>query len=191
MNEQQLVIDLQKGSEMAFKTLVEAFQNRVFSTVINITRNQNEAEDISQEVFIEVYQSINKFREDAKLSTWVYKIATNKSLEFLRRQKAKKRFAILGSIFGKDGNLESDHSDFIHPGVQMEQKERSQKLFEAIGKLPEKQAVAYTLTQVQGLSYQETCEVMDMSKSSVESLIFRAKGNLKKTLENYYRTQFE
>lgn len=191
MDEQQLVIDLQQGSETAFKILVEAFQNRVYSTVINITRNANEAEDISQEVFIEVYQSIKKFREDAKLSTWVYRIATNKSLEFLRKQKAKKRFAILGSIFGKDGNLQNDHSDFVHPGVQMEQKERSKKLFEAIGKLPEKQAVAYTLTQVQGLSYQETCDVLDLTKSSVESLIFRAKGNLRKDLENYYRTQFE
>lgn len=191
MNEKQLVIDLQQGSEVAFKILVDIFQNRVYSTVINITRNQNEAEDLSQEVFIEVYHSIKKFREDAKLSTWIYKIATNKSLEFLRKQKAKKRFAVLGSIFGLDGSLEKDKGHFEHPGVQMEQKERADKLFEAIGKLPQKQALAYTLTQVQGLSYQDTCEVMDMSKSSIESLIFRAKGNLKKSLENYYRTQFE
>ena len=93
MSEQELLIRLQKGDETAFKTLVETHQKRVFNTVLIIVQNLEEAEDISQEVFMEVYQSVSKFRGDSKISTWLYRIATMKALEEIRKKKAKKRFA--------------------------------------------------------------------------------------------------
>jgi RNA polymerase sigma factor (sigma-70 family) len=191
LEEGKLIHQLQSGSESAFKSLVELYQDRVYNTVVAITHNTLEAEDLCQEVFIEVYQSVNKFRGDAKVSTWIYRIASNKSLEFLRKNKAQKRFAFVKSIFGKEDELEHTSVDFIHPGVQLENKERADVLFEAIGKLADNQRIAYTLHNMEGLSYQEIGEVMDLSKSSVESLLFRAKQNLRKLLEKFYNEENE
>jgi RNA polymerase sigma factor (sigma-70 family) len=191
LNERDLIEQLKNGQESAFKSLVGMYQDRVYSTVLSITQNSMEAEDICQEVFMEVYQSVAKFRGDAKVSTWIYRIASNKSLEFLRRNKAQKRFAFVKSLFGKDDELQHQSVDFEHPGVQMENKERASALFAAIGKLADNQRIAYTLHNMEGLSYQEICDAMDLSKSSVESLLFRAKQNLRKLLEKFYIEDYE
>jgi RNA polymerase sigma factor (sigma-70 family) len=191
LNERELIHQLKNGQESAFKSLVELYQDRVYNTVISITQNSMEAEDICQEVFIEVYQSVNKFRGDSKVSTWIYRIASNNSLEFLRKNKTQKRFAYVKSLFGKENELQHQSVDFIHPGVQMENKERASTLFSAINKLADNQRIAYTLHHIEGLSYQEICEVMNMSKSSVESLLFRAKQNLRKLLEKFYTEDYE
>jgi RNA polymerase sigma-70 factor (ECF subfamily) len=190
LEEHSLITNLKNRSEAAFKQLVETYQVRVYNTILSLIQQNEEAEDIAQEVFIEVYRSIDKFREDSSLATWIYRIATTKSLEAIRKKKAQKRFAFLTSLFGKNDELLHQPSDFEHPGVVAEKKELSQTLFTAIGKLPDNQRIAYTLVNVEGLSYVETAEAMDITKSSVESLIFRAKGNLKKLLKTYYEEDF-
>jgi RNA polymerase sigma factor (sigma-70 family) len=187
LEEYSLITNLKSRSEAAFKQLVETYQVRVYNTVLSLVQHNEEAEDIAQEVFIEVYRSIDKFREDSSLGTWVYRIATTKSLEAIRKKKAQKRFAFISSLFGKNDEMIHQPTDFEHPGVVAENKELAQNLFVAIGKLPNNQRIAYTLVNVEGLSYVETAEAMDITKSSVESLIFRAKGNLKKLLTTYYK----
>ncbi|WP_341227055.1 RNA polymerase sigma factor [uncultured Arcticibacterium sp.] len=190
MNEKDIILQLQNGQEAAFRHVVELYQDRVYNTVVSITHNTAEAEDICQEVFIEVYKSVAKFRGDSKLSTWIYRIASNKSLEFLRKNKTQKRFAFVKSIFGVDNQMQHQPTDFQHPGILLEDKERASKLFKAIGKLPDNQRVAYTLHNIEGLSYQDICDTMELSKSSVESLLFRAKQNLKKLLEKFYEEEY-
>jgi RNA polymerase sigma-70 factor (ECF subfamily) len=187
LEEKDLIHQLKNGQESAFKSLVELYQDRVYNTVVSITHNTMDAEDICQEVFIEVYKSVYKFRGDAKVSTWIYRIASNKSLEFVRKNKTQKRFAYVKSLFGKEDELMHTSVDFIHPGLQLENKERAEVLFEAIDKLANNQRIAYTLHNLEGLSYQEIGEAMDLSKSSVESLLFRAKQNLRKLLEKFYK----
>jgi RNA polymerase sigma factor (sigma-70 family) len=189
MTEHELLIKLQSGDESAFKTLVETHQKRVFNTVLAIIQDFEEAEDLSQEVFMEVYQSVGKFRGDSKISTWLYRIATTKALEQIRKRKTAKRFAFFTSLFGERNEILHESVDFMHPGVMLEQQENSKALFKAINQLPENQKVAYTLNNIEGLSYQEITEVMQMSLSSVESLLFRAKTNLRKSLGNYYINQ--
>jgi RNA polymerase sigma-70 factor (ECF subfamily) len=186
LEEQTLVINLKNRDKAAFRQLVETYQLRVYNTVLSLVQHNEEAEDIAQEVFIEVYRSIEKFREDSTLSTWIYRIATTKSLETIRKKKTKKRFAFITSLFGKNDELIHQPADFKHPGVVAENKELAQNLFVAIKKLPDNQRVAYTLVNVEGLSYQEAAEAMNITKGSVESLIFRSKGNLKKSLKAYY-----
>ncbi|MDP5140487.1 MAG: RNA polymerase sigma factor [Spirosomaceae bacterium] len=190
MEEHTLIASLKSRNEAAFRQLVETYQVRVYNTVLSLIQHNEEAEDIAQEVFIEVYRSVENFREDSTLSTWIYRIATTKSLEAIRKKKTQKRFAFLTSLFGKNDELLHQSPDFEHPGVVAENKELSQTLFEAISKLPDNQRIAYTLVNVEGLSYVETAEAMDITKSSVESLIFRAKGNLKKLLKTYYEEDF-
>ena len=186
MTEQELILSLQERSQSAFKHLVDSHQNQVYNTCLGLLQNSEEAEEIAQDVFIEVYKSISSFRGESKLSTWLYRIATTKSFERIRKLKAKKRFAFLKSIGNSKEDDEVLPATFLHPGVQMEQKEHARALFAAIKQLPDNQRIAFTLVKVEGLPYHEVSEVMSMSLSSIESLMFRARKNLKRVLENYY-----
>lgn len=189
IEESALIEQINSGSEAAFRALVTEHQDRVYNTCMGFLRNSHDAEDVSQEVFIEVFDSISDFREDASLSTWIYRIAVTKSLELIRYRKRKKRsgfFQALNAMFSEpDENV--DETESMHPGVQLENKERAKVLFTEIDKLTEKQKIAFTLQKVEGLSYQEVAEVMEISLPAVESLIHRAKENLKKQLHSYYQ----
>ena len=90
MNQQELIVKLQQGDEQAFKAIVETWQNMVYNTAIGIVQNPEDAEDITQETFVQVYQSIGSFRGDAKFSTWLYRIVVTKSLDHERKKKRKK-----------------------------------------------------------------------------------------------------
>jgi RNA polymerase sigma factor (sigma-70 family) len=187
MNEWTLIEQLKQGDEAAFKTIVDNWQNMVYNTAISIVRNAEDAEDIAQEVFVQVYQSISSFKGDSKFSTWLYRIAITKSLDHERRKKRKKRFAFVKSLFGEESEVIIHPPDFIHPGVVLDKKEDAATLFGVINKLPENQRIAFTLHKMEGLSYQEVSEVMKTTVSSVESLMHRAKNNLRKNLEDHYK----
>jgi RNA polymerase sigma factor (sigma-70 family) len=182
---------LKAGDEGAFKAMVEWFQDHVFNTCLGFLETRQEAEDIAQEVFIEVYRSIGYFRQESKLSTWVYRIAVTKSLEELRRKRRKKRFAIFSRAPENDPHPEllRDFDASNHPLAQLENKERAEALYAALNKLPESQRVAFTLNKIEGLSYGEISEVMVTSIASVESLIHRARTNLRKHLYGFYKSQ--
>jgi RNA polymerase sigma factor (sigma-70 family) len=186
LEERLLVEQLKKGDESAFKTIVDTWQDMVFNTALGIVQNAEDAEDIAQEVFVQVYQSVVSFKGDSKFSTWLYRIAITKSLDHERRKKRKKRFAFVKSIFGEESQVMIHPPDFNHPGVLIDKKEDATALFKAISQLPENQRIAFTLHKLEGLSYQEVSEIMDSTISSVESLMHRAKTNLKKLLEQYY-----
>ena len=188
MNDNQIIPQLKEGSETAFKELVDTFQGKVLNTCLGFVPNLHDAEDIVQDVFIEVFRSIDKFRGDSKLSTWIYRITTTKCLEHLRAKKRQKRKSFFQSLIGMHENADRIKAyDFNHPGVLLENQELTKTLYEAIEKLPENQRVAFTLHKIEGLSYQEITEIMKNSLSSVESLMFRAKKNLKKSLGDFYK----
>jgi len=187
LDERILVEQLKQGNETAFKNIVETWQNMVYNTALGIVQNAEDAEDIAQETFVQVYQSVGSFKGESKFSTWLYRITVAKALDHERRKKRKKRFAFVKSLFGEESQVVVHPPDFHHPGVVMDKKEDAAVLFHAISQLPENQKVAFTLHKVDGLSYQEVSEVMKTSVSSVESLMHRAKTNLKKKLEDYYK----
>ena len=186
MDEKILVERLKQGDETAFKQIVESWQDMVYNTALGILQNAEDAEDVAQEVFVQVFESVKNFKAEAKFSTWLYRITVTKSLDHLRRKKRKKRFAFVQSLFGSDDKTAAVVPDFHHPGITLDNKERAAVLFKAIDQLPENQKVAFTLNKLEGLSYQEVSEVMKTSVSSVESLMHRAKNNLKKSLTDYY-----
>jgi RNA polymerase sigma-70 factor (ECF subfamily) len=183
LNEQELIQGLREGNETAFKYLVDTYLDRVFNTALGIVQNAEDAEDVAQEVFIQVYRSIHSFKGESKLSTWLYRIATTRSLDLLRSRKSKKRFGMLQRLFGDGIEPELEIPDFNHPGVALDRKENAAKLFKAIARLPENQKIAFTLHKLEDLSYQEVSEVMQTSLPAVESLMHRAKQNLRKMLE--------
>jgi RNA polymerase sigma factor (sigma-70 family) len=187
LNELELIQQLRAGDEGAFKSLVANYQDLVYNTALGIVQNSEDAEDVAQEVFIQVYRSIDQFKGDARLSTWIYRITTTKALDHIRSRKRKKRFAFITSLFGPNDELIHEPVDFQHPGVALDRKEQAALLFRMIEQLPENQKVAFTLHKTEELSYQEIADVMQLSVSAVESLLFRARQNLRRLLEKYYQ----
>jgi len=183
LNELELIQGLRNGDETAFRFLVENYQDRVYNTALGIVNNAEDAEDVAQEVFIQVHRYINSFKGESKLSTWLYRIATTRALDLLRSRKSKKRFGMLQRLFGEGNEPVVEIPDFNHPGVSLDRKENAAKLFKAIAQLPENQKTAFTLHKLEDLSYQEISEVMKTSVPAVESLMHRARQNLRKILE--------
>ncbi|WP_346236194.1 RNA polymerase sigma factor [Niabella insulamsoli] len=183
-SEDILVEQLKQGDGAAFKHIVDTYQNMVYNTCLSIVKSQEDAEDLAQDVFVQVYQSIHSFKGESKLSTWLYRIATTKSLDHERKKKRKKRFGFVKSIFGEDAQVEVNPPDFHHPGVILDKKENAAILFRAIYQLPENQRIAFILSKIEGQSYQEISEIMQTTIPAVESLLHRAKNNLKKILES-------
>jgi RNA polymerase sigma-70 factor (ECF subfamily) len=189
MSDTEIIEQLKQGNEKAFKKLVETNQKLVVNTCFGMVHNREDAEDIAQDVFIEVYRNIQKFKGDSKLSTWLYRIAVNRSLNHIRDNKKNKWFhSFEDEVAAKSKQLqqlESSKSD--NPEFDLENKQRTLILHEAINSLPENQKVAFTLSKYEDLSYQEISDVMDLSVSSVESLLFRAKKGLQKKLFKCYK----
>ena len=191
INQEELIKNLRSGNQAAFSLLIDDYQQKVFHTCISFVPNKEDAEDIAQEVFLEVYKSIGKFKGNSKLSTWIYKICTNKCLEFIRKKNAKKRLVFMQRILGNEIPLDKTNffTEFNHPGILLEHKEQSETIYLAINTLPESQKTVFTLAKLDGKTYQEIAEITGKSVSSVESIMFRAKKNLQKKLANFYKNK--
>jgi RNA polymerase sigma factor (sigma-70 family) len=186
LNEWTLIDQLKKGDESAFKFIVDTWKDMVYNTALSIVQQSEDAEDVTQEVFVQVYQSIRGFKSESKLSTWLYRITLSKAMDHERRKKRKKRFGFVKTLFGEGNEVVVDLPDFNHPGVTLDNKEKAAILFRAMETLPDNQRMAFVLNKVEGLSYQEISEVMNTTVSAVESLLHRAKTNLRKELKSFY-----
>jgi RNA polymerase sigma-70 factor (ECF subfamily) len=185
MDDAGLVKRLQGREESAFRELVESYQNMIINTCYGFLHNTEEAEDVAQEVFIQVFKSIESFRGDAKLSTWIYRIAVNRSLNKIRSRKSKFLVAI-DSLFESEKPHKSSYS--VTPQDSLENQERAKVLHDAIDKLPDSQKTAFVLSKYKGLPNKKISEIMSATLSSVEALLNRAKKNLQKSLIAYYKT---
>jgi len=189
MNDKELIEKISAKDHSAFKALVDRYQASVINTCYNMLGNRQDAEDVAQEVFFQVYKSARKFRGEAKISTWLYRIAVNRSLNFIRDNKRFGWLKSLSSLLEGERQEVADvpASDSDRPDVALEEKERNVIVQKVIDSLPEKQRTAFVLHKYEGLSYQEIAEISKYSLSSVESLIHRAKLNLQKKLLGYLK----
>lgn len=193
MEDIELINKLKEGDEESFRVIVDRYQKYILNICFRFTRSKETTEDLTQEVFIEVYRSINNFRGGSKFSTWIYRIAVTKSLDHLKSQKRKKRFGMIKSLFvendfDNESLLVADSEE--NPQKKIEQEDRMKILSLALESLPEKQRIAFTLNKCDEMSYQEIAGILGTTISSVESLIHRAKINLRKKLYNYYKKHF-
>lgn len=173
-----LIHAIGKGDRKAFRTLYDLFSEQVFNLALSYVHNRKDAEEVTQDVFVSVHRNAARFRGEAAVSTWIYRIAINKALNRIEKNKRTPSF-------------QADATDeawpiFDHPGVVLENKERAAYLFRAIHALPEKQKTAFILGFVEDLPRQEIADVMELSLKAVESLLQRAKANLRKKLEKMY-----
>jgi len=164
------------GDHLAFKRLVERYQSRLFNFLYRYLRDREAAEDLTQEVFLKVYQAAPHFEPRAKVRTWIFTIAYNLAVNELRRRQRRGFFGL-----------------FVHEdreGVTMEAPEAGDRLeleeimTEALGLLPHNQRAALLLRVRDELSYQEIAEILGVSRSSVESLLFRARERLRRLIRN-------
>ncbi|OFX19249.1 MAG: hypothetical protein A2041_06285 [Bacteroidetes bacterium GWA2_31_9b] len=186
MNDNELLEKIAQKDEQAFRIFVEKYHPLVLNVCNNILNNYDDSMDISQEVFIKIYETIDKFRGESKISTWLYRIAVNKSLNYLRSKKHQKWFSSLDVIFGDESKKQdiADNTPII--GDQIETDENKKALQHAINRLPDKQKTAITLNSFEELPYKEIAEIMMISVTEVGVLINRAKQNLNKYIVNYY-----
>lgn len=190
MTEHELIAALQQNKSDAFGELVERYKDQIVSTCFNFVHNQADAEDLAQEVFIEVFKAIERFRGDASISTWLYRIAINKSLNFVKKHKRLRWIRNLQTAFSSDEKAqEVPDAKTADPHADLEQSERVHVLTNAIDSLAENQKIAFNLSKFEGLSYKEIAKVMGTSVPAVESLLNRAKKALQNKLHSYYKNQ--
>jgi len=187
MDDITLLNKIASKDENAFQLFVEKYHQLVINICYNVTHNYDDALDISQEVFMKVYSSTDQFRGESKVTTWLYRIAVNKSLNHLRSVKRKKWFSGLDIIFNNENKSIDIEDDNLKPGEDIELEESKKVLHQALNKLPEKQNIALRLNHFEDLPYKEIAEVMEISTSEVGVLINRGKKKLKNIIIEYYQ----
>jgi RNA polymerase sigma factor (sigma-70 family) len=168
-----------------FNATYNQYKVLVYNVALNYLQNIEDAEEVTQDVFVRIHESLHQFNKKSSLKTWIYRITINRSLNFIKHKASKKRFF----VFGRKSNNEleiSNLSNFEHPGILLENKEKSAILFSVINELTENQKTAFMLSKLDGLSNPEISDIMQLSISSVESLIFRAKNGLKEKLSKKF-----
>lgn len=177
MEEKNLISLISGGDKKAFEHLYKLYSDKVYNTAISYTQNREDAEEITQSVFTKVFQKASTFKAASSLSTWIYRITVNTSLNFIKQKTRHKTLPLDQQFLEK--------TDFQHPGVLLENKEKAILLYKEIDQLVDSQKTAFILSYIEGLSRKEVAEIMKSSLKAVESLLQRAKHNLRKRLEKH------
>ena len=164
---------------MNFKNTYELHKDLVYNLALHYVQNRMDAEEISQDVFLIVYEKISTFKKESSLKTWVYRITINKSLDFIKAKQANKRNFLFSAKRLDDDKVNFQPANFDHPGVIMEQKEAIEHVFKCINRLSLNQKTVVILLKIEQLSMADASEVMNISQKATESLFHRAKQKLK------------
>jgi RNA polymerase sigma-70 factor, ECF subfamily len=176
MDEYTLIQSILNGSPSDFERLIKKYQPNVFRTAMGLLHNKEDAEEITQDVFLKIYDSLPSFNQKAALSTWVYRVTINTSLNFLKKKKGNRLLVGLSALLG----LASKEKESEKLLTDKEQKDAIRK---AMQELPEKQRLAFVLTKYEELPQRQVAEIMQISEGAVEQLVIRARNNLRKKLE--------
>ena len=189
MTDTEIINITLQGGRNEFRTLVERYQSMVFRTCMGFLHDKDDADDLTQEVFIQAYQSLNKFKNDSAFSTWIYRIAVNASLNRLRKNSRTPILNRLDSLFvtGKEKEISLTANDDEDPESILIRLEKSKWIQAALDSLPENQRTVIVLSKYDDLSQKEIAEIMKITEGAVESLIQRAKANLKVKLSSTYK----
>ena len=177
--EEAQVIKLIRGGDInAYELLVTAYEKNVYNLALRMTSNPEDAADISQEAFLKAYNSLDSFRGDSKFSVWLYRIVSNLSLDFLRKQK--RRPAVSLSVESDEGeDVELDIPDEKQsPHSLLESKLTREALSRGLKALGDDQRQILLMREIQGMSYDEISEALNIEAGTVKSRIFRARKKL-------------
>lgn len=187
MQDRNLIDRILRNDHAAFELLIEKYKGLVYNTCFRILRNRPDSEDLSQDVFMEIFRSIEHLENAEDMSGWIYRISYCKCISHLRKKNPAKASASNDPAETvKDIDQQGRHTNRETPQKALEEKEASVLLFEKIDQLPDKQKQAILLHKFEGYSHKEICEKLGLSQASVESLIYRAKVSLRKSLVSYF-----
>jgi RNA polymerase sigma-70 factor, ECF subfamily len=189
MTDIEIINTILNGSRDKFRMLVEKYQSMVFRTCVGFLHDKDDADDLTQEVFIQAYQSLDKFKGESAFSTWIYRIAVNASLNTVRKNSRNSILSRLDSLFvtGKEKEITIPVYDTENPESILIGIEKSRWVQDALDSLPENQRTAIVLSKYDDLSQMEISEIMKITEGAVESLIQRAKANLRTKLLFTYK----
>lgn len=187
MDDSQLIEQILENNNLAFRSLIEKYKTLVYTTVFRIVNNQHDAEDLFQEVFLQIFKSCQHVRNEKDLTMWIYKIAYNKSISFVRKKNPAKAENKQDQN-SSEQTLDNNYIDNETPARKLEQQEAVSHLFRLIDELPESQKAVLLMHKFEGFSQKEICEKLKLSSTSVESLMYRAKKNLKNRLTDYFKS---
>jgi RNA polymerase sigma-70 factor (ECF subfamily) len=183
-NDSDLINRAKSGDSKSYDKLLKKYKNSVYSLVLRMVRNSQEAEDLTQEAFIKAFNSLASFNEEYAFSTWLYKIATNNCIDFFRKRKLQ-TYSLDKPIQYKDSEIQHDIPDpDLNPEKSIMASERNKLIKEAINKLPEKYHRAIVLRHSEEKSYEEIAEILGLPLGTVKARIFRAREMLNKTLKD-------
>lgn len=185
-----LMLRAKAGDRDAFEALVVKYQQPVMNLAYRTLADASEAEDLTQQVFLQVYKSAHRYRVAARFSTWLFTIARNLCLNEIRRRTRHPAESLDATTPEGDGQLlhqVEDHKTFSPPDALL-QGELEEKINQALAGLPEKQRTALLLCRQEELSYEEIAAVLGVSVSATKSLIHRARETLKQQLKPYLRS---
>ncbi len=183
VNEDDFLKRLSEGDNLAFQELFVVYKDKVLQICYRFILNQEDAEEVMQDVFLEVHRSVSSFRGESSFSTWLFRIATTKSLDEIKRQNRKKRIQLIKKSLGLD-SLFNTASENPTPDTLIETKENIRIIKKALDSLPEQQRIAITLSKIEGASNSMVAEIMGITTVAADSLIYRAKKNIIKYFDN-------
>lgn len=187
-DEQRLVEHAREGDLAAYDEIVRRYQERIYGTIYHMTANHEDANDLAQETFIKAYQAIGSFKGQSGFFTWLYRIAVNRTINFLK-QRGQRNHRSLNDL---DFNAEHDPDlvEFVSektPRRDAALAELQEKLNDAMQKLSEPHRVVVTLHDVQGLSHEEIARILDCNPGTVRSRLFYARQQLQGYLSEYLK----
>ena len=183
-----LVKRARQGDLSAYDELVRRYQERIYATVYHMTSNHEDANDLAQEAFIKAFQALKSFKGGSSFYTWVYRIAVNKTINFLKQRKNRAQMSL------NDLDINAEHDpDLVAlisdktPRREVNLTELQEKLNEAMQKLSEPHRLVVTLHDIQGLSHEEIADIMGCNIGTVRSRLFYARQQLQAYLSDYLK----
>ena len=179
-----LVKKAQKGNVKAFEKLVLKYEKKIYNLVLKILENEQDAYDVSQEVFIKVFDSLHTFSYSSKFSTWLYRIAVNKAIDQVRKKKKKNSIEVLDNSDTK--NIDCiELETYESPEKKVIRNEFKNQIVDLLNKLSEEQKMIIILRDIEQYSYKEISEILDCSIGTVKSRISRSRKNFKEIYLEY------
>ncbi|MFK7931043.1 MAG: sigma-70 family RNA polymerase sigma factor [Myxococcota bacterium] len=179
----EMVMAVREGDTTAYRGLVEKYQTRVYQMVYGMLRNQEDARDTTQDAFVKAYDNLHRFRLEASFYTWIYRIAMNLSIDHLRKKKRRGTTEFDETVASRDGTGaidEQHHQD--SPSKSLERKQLYARIMDAMQELPEDQRQVILLRELEGLSYKEISDVMEVPEGTIMSRLYYARKKLQKLL---------
>jgi RNA polymerase sigma-70 factor (ECF subfamily) len=176
MDDEELISGIARGNNSDFELLIKKYQPNVFRTAMALVHSREDAEEITQDVFVKVYRSLENFRGKARFSTWLYRVSLNTALNYLKARKRKHFWSGLSGLFNQQSNEKNAET-------VLTEKAEASVIRKAIDGLPSKQRLVFILLKYEELPQKEVAQILKISEGAVEQLVIRAKTNLKKELE--------